>query len=227
MCDIKIIIALDYDNINEVDSLCEKLNPANCRLKIGKQLFTRYGPNIVKNLQNKGFEIFLDLKFHDIPTTVYKASRAAFDLGIWMLNIHIQGGKKMILSALEARNETNESAKLIGVSALTSLGSDDLHIYKFDSRSSLANNLAEKASTYGLDGIVCSPGDIPAIGITDEKFEYITPGIRLNSKKDDHDKTFSPQEAIKLGSTYLVLGRAVTESDSPDETVQSIIKSIN
>ena len=205
MHDIKIIIALDYDTIKEVDSLCEKLDPSFCRLKIGKQLFTRYGAKIVNSLQSRGYEIFLDLKFHDIPTTVYKASKAAFDLGIWMLNVHIQGGEKMILSALKARDETNTSAKLIGVTALTSLDSDDLSIYKFSSRSSLVNDLAKKASTYGMNGVVCSPGDIPNIGIVDNKFEYVTPGIRLNTKKDDHDKTFTPEDAIRLGSTHLVL----------------------
>ena len=100
MVDKKIIIALDYDSVAEVDSLCNQINPVQCRLKIGKQLFTRYGGNIVKNLQHRDFEIFLDLKFHDIPTTVYKACRAAFDLGVWMLNIHIQGGEKMIEDGL-------------------------------------------------------------------------------------------------------------------------------
>ena len=111
MLDKKIIIALDYDSITDVDSLCNQINPTQCRLKVGKQLFTRYGGSIIKNLQNQDFEIFLDLKFHDIPTTVYKACRAAFDLGIWMLNIHIQGGDRMIKAALKARDESNPSGK--------------------------------------------------------------------------------------------------------------------
>ena len=132
MLDKKIIIALDYDSITDVDSLCNQINPTQCRLKVGKQLFTRYGGSIIKNLQNQDFEIFLDLKFHDIPTTVYKACRAAFDLGIWMLNIHIQGGERMIKAALKARDESNPSGKLIGVTALTSLNNDDLSIYNFN-----------------------------------------------------------------------------------------------
>jgi len=131
MLDKKIIIALDYDSITDVDSLCNKINPTQCRLKVGKQLFTRYGGSIIKNLQNQDFEIFLDLKFHDIPTTVYKACRAAFDLGIWMLNIHIQGGERMIKAALKARDESNPSGKLIGVTALTSLNNDDLSTIQF------------------------------------------------------------------------------------------------
>ena len=227
MFDKKIIIALDYDSVAEVDSLCNQINPAQCRLKIGKQLFTRYGGNIVKNLQHRDFEIFLDLKFHDIPTTVYKACRAAFDLGVWMLNIHIQGGEKMIEAAIKARDESNPSSKLIGVTALTSLNKDDLSIYNFNDRSSLVNHLALRAHGCGMDGVVCSPGDIAKIEISDDNFQYVTPGIRLTQNKDDHEKAFTPQDAVKLGSSYLVLGRAVTESDNPEATIKSVIESID
>ncbi len=227
MLDKQIIVALDYDSVDEVNSLCDQIDPTQCRLKVGKQLFTRYGGTIVKNLQGQGFEIFLDLKFHDIPTTVYKACSAAFDLGVWMLNIHTQGGEKMIEAALKARDDSNPSSKLIGVTALTSLNKDDLSIYNFNERSSLVNHLALKAHSCGLNGIVCSPGDIAQIEISDNKFQYITPGIRLTSNKDDHEKAFTPQDAVKLGSNYLVLGRAVTESDNPQTTIRSIIESID
>lgn len=227
MLDKKIIIALDYDSVAEVDSLCNQINPVQCRLKIGKQLFTRYGGNIVKNLQHRDFEIFLDLKFHDIPTTVYKACRAAFDLGVWMLNIHIQGGEKMIEAAIKARDESNPSSKLIGVTALTSLNNDDLSIYNFNDRSSLVNHLALRAHGCGMDGVVCSPGDIAKIEISDDNFQYVTPGIRLTQNQDDHEKAFTPQDAVKLGSSYLVLGRAVTESDNPEATIKSVIESID
>ena len=227
MFDKKIIIALDYDSVAEVDSLCNQINPVQCRLKIGKQLFTRYGGNIVKNLQHRDFEIFLDLKFHDIPTTVYKACRAAFDLGVWMLNIHIQGGEKMIEAAIKARDESNPSSKLIGVTALTSLNKDDLSIYNFNDRSSLVNHLALRAHGCGMDGVVCSPGDIAKIEISDDNFQYVTPGIRLTQNQDDHEKAFTPQDAVKLGSSYLVLGRAVTESDNPEATIKSVIESID
>ena len=227
MLDKKIIIALDYDSVAEVDSLCNQINPVQCRLKIGKQLFTRYGGNIVKNLQHRDFEIFLDLKFHDIPTTVYKACRAAFDLGVWMLNIHIQGGEKMIEAAIKARDESNPSSKLIGVTALTSLNNDDLSIYNFNERSSLVNHLALRAHGCGMDGVVCSPGDIAKIEISDDNFQYVTPGIRLTQNQDDHEKAFTPQDAVKLGSSYLVLGRAVTESDNPEATIKSVIESID
>ena len=227
MLDKKIIIALDYDSVAEVDSLCNQINPVQCRLKIGKQLFTRYGGNIVKNLQHRDFEIFLDLKFHDIPTTVYKACRAAFDLGVWMLNIHIQGGEKMIEAAIKARDESNPSSKLIGVTALTSLNKDDLSIYNFSDRSSLVNHLALRAHGCGMDGVVCSPGDIAKIEISDDNFQYVTPGIRLTQNQDDHEKAFTPQDAVKLGSSYLVLGRAVTESDNPEATIKSVIESID
>lgn len=226
MSDNKIIVALDYDNIDDVNSLCKFLNPENCRLKVGKQLFTRYGRIIIDNLHEHGFEVFLDLKFHDIPITVYKASKAAFELGIWMLNIHILGGEEMISAAVKARDEVNKNANLIGVTALTSLGSKDLSVFNFESRTSLVRYLSKIAFENKLNGIVCSPGDIASIDIDDKKFKYITPGIRLDQKKDDHDKTFSPQEAIKLGSDYLVLGRALTLSKDPELTIKSVIECI-
>ena len=144
-----------------------------------------------------------------------------------MLNIHIQGGERMIKAALKARDDSNPSGKLIGVTALTSLNNDDLSIFNFNERSSLVNHLALKAYSCGMDGIVCSPGDISKIKITDDNFQYVTPGIRLTQNKDDHEQAFTPQDAVKLGASYLVLGRAVTESDNPDVTIKSIIKSID
>ena len=122
-----IIIALDYDDENKIYDFCDQIDPSICKIKIGKQVFTKYGPKIIDNLQSKKFEIFLDLKFHDIPTTVYKASREAFDLGIWMLNVHLLGGIEMIKAAKQARDEVNSDANLIGVTLLTSTTNKSLN----------------------------------------------------------------------------------------------------
>ena len=133
----------------------------------------------------------------------------------------------MIEAAIKARDESNPSSKLIGVTALTSLNKDDLSIYNFNDRSSLVNHLALRAHGCGMDGVVCSPGDIAKIEISDDNFQYVTPGIRLTQNQDDHEKAFTPQDAVKLGSSYLVLGRAVTESDNPVATIKSVIESID
>ena len=126
----KIIIALDYDHIDNALALADNLNPDLCRLKIGKELFTKYGPEIVSQIQKKGFEIFLDLKFHDIPTTVYKACISAISLNVWMLNIHLSGGLNMAEAAMKAKLDCESSSKIIGVTALTSLSDEDcLNIY--------------------------------------------------------------------------------------------------
>jgi len=222
----KIIIALDYSDKNDVFSLCQKLNPSECRLKIGKQLFTKYGPEIVNQLQDKGFEIFLDLKFHDIPTTVYKACIEAYKLGIWMLNIHLLGGKPMIDAAINAKNEINSNAKLIGVTLLTSHSNEDLEYIGNEKRSDVVNKLSIIANESGLDGIVCSANDIKDIKSEYKNLDFVTPGIRLNNKANDHSTTCTPEEAIKLGSTYLVIGRPITESKDPASVVKEILLSI-
>jgi len=222
----KIIIALDYSNKNDVFSLCEKINPNECRLKIGKQLFTKYGPEIVNQLQNKGFEIFLDLKFHDIPTTVYKACVEAYKLGIWMLNIHLLGGKPMIDAAINAKNEVNPNAKLIGVTLLTSHSSEDLEYIGNEKRSDVVNKLSMIANELGLDGIVCSPNDIKDIKSEYKNLDFVTPGIRLDKTSNDHSTTCTPEEAINLGSTYLVIGRPITESKDPKLVIKQILSSI-
>ena len=222
----KIIIALDYSDKNDVFSLCQKLNPSECRLKIGKQLFTKYGPEIVNQLQDKGFEIFLDLKFHDIPTTVYKACIEAYKLGIWMLNIHLLGGKPMIDAAINAKNEINSNAKLIGVTLLTSHSNEDLEYIGNEKRSDVVNKLSIIANESGLDGIVCSANDIKDIKSEYKNLDFVTPGIRLSNKANDHSTTCTPEEAIKLGSTYLVIGRPITESKDPASVVKEILLSI-
>ena len=224
MQDSKIIIALDYSEKKTVYELCDKIDPEICKLKVGKQLFTKYGPSIVRDLQSNGFDIFLDLKFHDIPSTVYKATTEALELGVWMLNVHTLGGLKMMEAAVKARDEVNKKSLLIGVTILTSLGNDALKDIGLSDRNSLVKKLSLKAYESGLNGVVCSPDDIKLIDIKDKQFLYVTPGIRLKSDRHDHNKSFTPKEASNLGSNYLVVGRAVTASKNPLSEVNNILK---
>ncbi len=222
-----IIIALDYDDENKIYDFCDQIDPSICKIKIGKQVFTKYGPKIIDNLQSKKFEIFLDLKFHDIPTTVYKASREAFDLGIWMLNVHLLGGIEMIKAAKQARDEVNSDANLIGVTLLTSTTNKSLNNIGLDERPAVIKKLAEIASKTNIDGVVCSPSDIRFIREINKRLLFVTPGIRLDTMSDDHAEVFTPRDAIKLGSNYIVIGRPITESTNPMQIIKNIIDKID
>ena len=216
----KIIVALDYDNLDSVTNLINSIDPELCRIKIGKELFTKYGPSIVKNIHEKGFEIFLDLKFHDIPTTVYKACISAFSLNIWMLNIHLTGGYDMAVSAMKAKKDCKSNSKLIGVTALTSLSDDDcIKIYGCK-RSDQLKKMKDIGLEADIDGFVCSPYDINTLAAEDKIF--VTPGIRTNSNTQDHHKVITPVKALQLGSTYLVIGRSITESLEPSKELKEI-----
>tara|TARA_B100000614_G_C14480715_1_gene466568 strand:+ start:364 stop:1047 length:684 start_codon:yes stop_codon:yes gene_type:complete len=225
MLDSKVIIALDYSDEKEVWQFCERLDNNKCKLKVGKQLFTKYGPSLVEKLQSKGFKIFLDLKFHDIPTTVYKASIEAYKLGIWMLNVHALGGAEMMRAALQARDEINSESKLIGVTVLTSHSDESLSRIGIGKRDNLAKILANQVSDVGLDGVVCSPSDIESIGIREESFLFVTPGIRLSLDSDDHNNAFTPKQACSLGADYIVIGRPITESDDPMCILDKVVSS--
>ena len=220
----KIIVALDYDNLDSVTNLINSIDPELCRIKIGKELFTKYGPSIVKNIHEKGFEIFLDLKFHDIPTTVYKACISAFSLNIWMLNIHLTGGYDMAVSAMKAKKDCQSNSKLIGVTALTSLSDDDcIKIYGCK-RSDQLKKMKDIGLEADIDGFVCSPYDINTLAAEDKIF--VTPGIRTNSNTQDHHKVITPVKALQLGSTYLVIGRSITESLEPSKELKEIYQSL-
>ena len=222
----KIIIALDYDNKKDVLELCSQLDPTCCRLKIGKQLFTQLGPDIIESLHAKNFEIFLDLKFHDIPITVYKACLEAYKLGIWMLNIHLLGGREMILAAKQARDEQSPLALLIGVTLLTSHSDESLKFLNLPNRLSTVQKLAQTAQNCQIDGVVCSPSDINSIKEVASDLVFVTPGIRLTDKNDDHARVYTPKKAILSGSDYLVIGRPITESKEPMEVIDEIISMI-
>ena len=218
----KIIVALDYADKEHAIMLSKQLDPSYCRLKIGKQLFTKYGPSIVDDLQKMNFDIFLDLKFHDIPATVYKACLEAYKLGIWMLNIHLLGGKEMIIAAKEARDMVNKKSKIIGVTLLTSHNKDSMHHLGMDNRDTIVKVLSIMANDAKIDGIVCSPGDIKSINVSKNNLEFITPGIRLTDDSNDHSEVYTPSIALELGSTYLVIGRPITEAKDPMSIVEKI-----
>ena len=218
----RIIVALDYNDKKQALKLSEKLDPLYCRLKIGKQLFTKYGPAIVDDLQKMNFEIFLDLKFHDIPITVYKACSEAYKLGIWMLNVHLLGGKEMVLAAREARDVVNKKSKIIGVTLLTSHNEESMNHLGMNARKDIVKSLSIIASDTKIDGVVCSPGDIDSINTSKNKLEFITPGIRLNDNSNDHSKIYTPRTALELGSSYLVIGRPITEAKDPMSIVEQI-----
>tara|TARA_Y100000768_G_C23984181_1_gene687727 strand:+ start:1309 stop:2010 length:702 start_codon:yes stop_codon:yes gene_type:complete len=220
----KIIVALDFDDIKKMHEFIEMLDPKLCRLKIGKEMFTRYGPNCVHQIHNKGFEIFLDLKFHDIPTTVYKACLSAFSLNIWMLNIHLSGGIEMASSAVRAKNDSQTKTKLIGVTVLTSLSDDDCKAIYGSSRKHEIDRLKDIGLNTNIDGFVCSPDDINTIS-NDQKL-FVTPGIRLDKSTDDHHKVWTPIEAMNLGASYLVIGRSITSSKDPNKTLVEILRSL-
>ena len=220
----KIIVALDYDHIDNALALADNLNPDSCRLKVGKELFSKYGPEIVSQIQKKGFEIFLDLKFHDIPTTVYKACISAFSLNVWMLNIHLSGGLNMAEAAMKAKLDCESSSKIIGVTVLTSLSDEDcLNIYGCSRENELLR-LKDIALEAEIDGFVCSPYDINVL--QDVTKIYVTPGIRFGDDKQDHHKVAGPKEALNLGSHYLVIGRSITGNINPNRVLEKILNSL-
>ena len=220
----KIIVALDYNSSEEVLIFIDSIDPSLCRLKIGKELFTKYGPKTILELHDKGFEVFLDLKFHDIPTTVYKACISALSLNVWMLNIHLSGGFDMAVAAMNAKKDCQSDSKVIGVTALTSLTDDDcIRIYGCK-RSEQLKRLKDIGLDANVDGFVCSPYDINILR-TDNKI-FVTPGIRTDGNANDHHKVITPQEALKLGSNYLVIGRSITDSSNPNKELEKIIQSL-
>ena len=220
----RVIVALDFNDINDTYNFIDTIDPKLCRLKIGKEIFTKYGPECVNRIHKIGFEVFLDLKFHDIPTTVYKACLSAFSMDIWMLNVHLSGGLEMTTSAMKAKHDSQSSAKLIGVTALTSLSNNDCEKIYGCSRSSQIERLRDIGLISGIDGFVCAPSDIQVLS-SDNKI-YVTPGIRLNKNSDDHHKICTPNEALKLGASYLVIGRSITDSKSPNSTLEQIVKNL-
>jgi len=216
MHDPRIIVALDFSSAEDALRLAEKLEPRLCRLKVGKELFTAAGPNLVETLMLKGFDIFLDLKFHDIPNTVAKACKAAANLGVWMINVHALGGRKMLMAAREVMPQG--STKLIAVTLLTSMDQNDLADIGLEgSPEQIVERLARLAKDCALDGVVCSA--LEAVNLRQQMgqdFCLVTPGIRpSNDRADDQKRVTTPRQAIQNGSNYLVIGRPITQADDP------------
>lgn len=222
----RIIVALDFPSDQPALALVDKLDPAKCRLKVGKELFARSGPALVRDLQSRGFDVFLDLKFHDIPNTTSAAVAAAADLGVWMVNVHASGGEKM-MTACRDRLESfgKDRPLLIAVTVLTSMGPEDLAgIGITDSPEAQVSRLATLTRNCGLDGVVCSAQEAPALKAEQGKdFKLVTPGIRpLSADKGDQQRIMTPTDALKAGSDYLVIGRPITQAADPLAALEAI-----
>lgn len=214
----KIIVALDYAEAKNAIDLAARLEPALCRLKVGKELFTVAGPALVEQLMRRGFEVFLDLKFHDIPSTTAQACKAASALGVWMINVHALGGRKMMEAAKEAVAVSARPPKLIAVTLLTSMAQEDLfELGVLTSPADMVLRLAKLAHASGLDGVVCSAQEAALLRQhCGDKFYLVTPGIRpLDAVSNDQARVMTPRAAIDQGANYLVIGRPITRADDP------------
>ena len=229
MNDPKIIVALDFPIAAPALAVAGKLDPALCRLKVGKELFTVAGPAMLESLMHRGFQVFLDLKFHDIPNTVAQACKAAANLGVWMVNVHALGGRKMLEAAREAIAVSANHPKLIAVTMLTSMAQQDLAEIGINAKlADMVVRLAILARDNGLDGVVCSAQEA---GLLREKcgneFCLVTPGIRpVNASLDDQSRVMSPSAAMQSGSSYLVIGRPITQATDPLQALLEINQEI-
>lgn len=226
----KVVVALDFDNKADALAFVDKIQPSDCRLKVGKEMFTYFGPEFVKELVGRGFDVFLDLKFHDIPNTVAKAVKAAADLGVWMVNVHASGGLKMMEKAKEILLPYGDKAPLlIAVTVLTSMSEDDLEGVGINkSPAEHVNALATLAQNAGLDGVVCSAWEAESLKDTfGDDFKLVTPGIRpAGSATDDQKRIMTPEQAVDVGVDYLVIGRPITQAENPHQVLQDINKSL-
>ena len=216
--DKPLIVALDFADARAALALAERLDPAQCRLKVGKELFTSAGPAVVRELVARGFAVFLDLKFHDIPNTVAGACRAAADLGVWMMNVHAVGGEAMLRAARSALGDDQDRPLLIAVTVLTSIDETTLHaVGVAGSIAAQVARLAALTEHAGLDGVVCSPLEIALLRAErGASFKLITPGVRpAASAADDQVRVATPGAAISAGASYLVVGRPVTQASDP------------
>ena len=224
--DARVIVALDFDNVEQANQLVEQLEPSACKLKVGKEMFTLFGPEFVKSLINKGFDVFLDLKFHDIPNTTSAAVAAAAELGVWMVNVHASGGEKMMVACRERLESFgNDRPLLIAVTVLTSMSDEDLAgIGIASSAEAHVSRLATLTKNSGLDGVVCSAQEAPRLKAEQgSDFQLITPGIRpLTADKGDQQRIMTPTDALKAGSDYLVIGRPITQAPDPLAALKAI-----
>lgn len=225
-----ILVALDYDNKNHALQLIDQLDPNMCRLKVGKEMFTLFGPQLVKDIHDRGFDLFLDLKFHDIPNTVAKAVAAAAELGVWMTNVHASGGLAMMEAAKKALLPYGHDAPmLIAVTVLTSMSDEDLKLIGIDVPAfEHVQRLAKLTKQAGLDGVVCSAQEASVLkSLLGQDFKLITPGIRpVGSDVGDQHRVMTPPQALAAGSDYLVIGRPITKAADPLAALQAIHQSL-
>lgn len=224
-----IIVALDYPNADAALALVDQLDPNLCRVKVGKELFTREGPSIVKAIHARGFELFLDLKFHDIPNTVASAVHAAADLGVWMVNVHASGGRRMMTAARERLQQHNYQTLLIAVTVLTSSERSDLAEIGLDIEPiDQVQRLAKLTADCGLHGVVCSAQEATILRQQHaQPFALVTPGIRpAGSDSNDQKRIMTPKQAVEVGVDYMVIGRPITQAVQPIEALKAIITSL-
>lgn len=226
----KIIVALDYEKESDALALVDQIDPSLCRLKVGKEMFTTLGINFVKQLHQRNFDVFLDLKYHDIPNTVARAVRSAADLGVWMVDLHASGGLRMMEEAKRILEPYGKDAPLlIAVTVLTSM--EDLDLLQIGINASPMEQvlrLAHLTQRAGLDGVVCSPQEVKILrNACGEDFKLVTPGIRpIGVDFGDQRRVMTPTAAVRAGSDYLVIGRPITKADNPVEILRSINASI-
>ncbi len=231
--DLQIIVALDYASAQPALDIASRLDAKLCRVKVGKELFTAAGPALVETLVARGFGVFLDLKFHDIPNTVASACKAAARMGVWMMNVHASGGRAMMQAAREALAGETQRPKLIAVTVLTSLGDSDLSDIGMQGKPAAAVlRLAKLAQAAGLDGVVSSAQEATMLrAACGAGFKLVTPGIRLAdaaiATQDDQKRVMTPRAAIAAGADYLVIGRPITQSADPIATLQRIQREIS
>ncbi len=227
--DPKIVVALDYAQAQDAMRLVDQLDPTICKLKVGKELFTAAGPQLVEQLVAKDFKVFLDLKFHDIPNTVAKACEAASNLGVWMLNVHASGGSSMMEAALEGVNRSRYQPYLIAVTVLTSMSQANLNELGIqNSVEEQVLKLADLTQRAGLHGVVCSAMEAQMLRkeMSDD-FLLVTPGIRpASASLDDQTRVMTPSKALNMGASYLVIGRPITQAHDPLAALQAINKEI-
>lgn len=229
MNDPKIIVALDYPESAPALALADRLQSSQCRLKVGKELFTACGPSLLEQLMRRGFDVFLDLKFHDIPNTTARACKAAAGLGVWMINVHALGGRKMMTIAREAVAQAARPPKLIAVTVLTSMAQEDLAEIGINATpAEMVLRLATLARDSGLDGVVCSAQEAALLRKhCGREFCLVTPGIRpAQASIDDQSRVMTPQAALQAGSSYLVIGRPITQAADPLQALLDINREI-
>ena len=229
MADSKVIVALDYADVASTLNLVNQLDPTLCKLKVGKELFTAAGPQLVEKLIAKNFQVFLDLKFHDIPITVKNACEAASNLGVWMLNVHASGGSAMMQAALEGVNKSKHQPYLIAVTVLTSMNQASLN--EIGIETSVENHvlkLAKLTENAGLHGVVCSALEAQLLKKhVKNDFLLVTPGIRpASASLDDQSRVLTPRQALQMGASYLVIGRPITQASNPKQALIDILKEI-